>query len=117
LCDSIGKKIKVVNAVSEALGLNNVEGKWARAESLTTEPPYDFVVSRAVTRMAPFLDWVRPLISEEQRHGLPNGVLYLKGGDLSEELSTVREPVQQWALSDVLKDPWFETKQLVHVAV
>ena len=117
LCDSIGKKIKVVKAVSEALGLNNVEGKWARAESLTTEPPFDFVVSRAVTRMAPFLDWVRPLFAEEQRHGLPNGVLYLKGGDLSEELSNVREPVQQWALSDVLEDPWFETKQLVHVAV
>lgn len=117
LCDSIGKKIKVVNAVSEALGLNNVEGKWARAESLTTGPPFDFVVSRAVTRMAPFLDWVRPLFSEEQRHGLSNGVLYLKGGDLSEELSAVREPVQQWALCELLKDPWFETKQLVHVAV
>ncbi|MCH1582158.1 MAG: 16S rRNA (guanine(527)-N(7))-methyltransferase RsmG [Flavobacteriales bacterium] len=117
LCDSIGKKIKVVNAVSDALGLKNVEGKWARAESLTTDPPFDFVVSRAVTRMAPFLDWVRPLFAEEQRHGLPNGVLYLKGGDLSEELSAVQEPVQQWALSAVLDDPWFETKQLVHVAV
>jgi 16S rRNA (guanine527-N7)-methyltransferase len=117
LCDSIGKKIKVVHAVAEALNLENVEGTWARAETLTDRPPFDFVVSRAVTQMAPFLDWVRPLMAEQHQHGLPNGVLYLKGGDLSTELAPVREPVVQWSLSDVLQDPWFETKKLVHVAL
>ena len=117
LCDSIGKKIKVVNAISASLGLNNVEGVWARAETLTHEPPYDFVVSRAVTKMAPFLEWVRPLIAEDQQHGLPNGVLYLKGGDLKAELGPVQDAVLEWSLSDVLQDPWFETKKLLHVAL
>lgn len=117
LCDSIRKKIKVVDAVVQSLGLNNVEGTWARAETLTHHPPFDFVVSRAVTKMAPFLEWVRPLIAEDQQHGLPNGVLYLKGGDLASELAPVQEPVLEWSLADVLQDPWFETKKLLHVAL
>ena len=117
LCDSIGKKIKVVEAVAEALDLENVEGVWARAESLTDRKPHDFVVSRAVTRMSPFLDWVRPLIADDHRHGMANGVLYLKGGDLNEELSSVREPLTQWELSALLTDPWFEAKCLLHVAL
>jgi 16S rRNA (guanine527-N7)-methyltransferase len=117
LCDSIGKKIKVVKAVAQALELDNVEGTWARAETLTDLPPFDFVVSRAVTKMAPFLSWVRPLMAEDQRHGLPNGVLYLKGGDLKSELAPVKDPVLEWSLSDVLQDPWFETKKLLHVAL
>jgi len=115
LCDSIGKKIKVVQAVAEALGLSNVEGVWGRAESLTDRPPFDFAISRAVTRMAPFLHWVRPLMAEDQRHGLANGVLYLKGGDLDAELAEVEETVTQWSLADVYVDPWFETKKLLHV--
>lgn len=117
LCDSIGKKVKVVHAVAETLGLDNVEGVWARAESLTDREPFDFVVSRAVAQMTPFLDWVRPLVAQEHRHGMANGVLYLKGGDLREELSTVEEPVEQWDLSALLEDPWFEAKRLVHVAL
>ena len=117
LCDSIGKKIKVVNAVSQALGLSNVDGTWARAESLTDREPYDFVISRAVTRMPAFLDWVRPIVGAEHRHGLQNGVLYLKGGDLEEELSPVREPIVSWDLGTLLKDPFFDTKRLLHVAL
>jgi len=117
LCDSIGKKIKVVNAVSEAIGLKNVRGEWGRAESLTHQPAFDFVVSRAVTRLPAFLDWVRPLIHSDHRHGLANGVLYLKGGDLTEELAPVQETVTQWALSDALKADFFETKRLLHVAL
>ena len=117
LCDSIGKKIKVVKAVAEALDLKNAEGVWARAEALTDRPLFDFVLSRAVTKMPTFLDWVRPLIADDHEHGLPNGVLYLKGGDLKAELSPVREKVLEWSLSDVLKDPWFETKKLLHVAL
>lgn len=115
LCDSIGKKIKVVQAVAESLELSNVDGLWGRAESLTDRPPYDFVISRAVTRMAPFLDWVRPLMAKDQRHGLANGVLYLKGGDLKAELAEFPETVAQWSLAEVFSDPWFETKQLLHV--
>ena len=117
LCDSIGKKIKVVDAVSEELGLQNVHGVWGRAESLTDRPPFDFIVSRAVTRMPAFLDWVRPLVHDTHRHGLPNGVLYLKGGDLEAEMAPVREPVTSWNLSEVLKEEFFETKRLLHVAL
>ena len=117
LCDSIGKKIKVVNAVSDALGLGNVEGTWARAESLTDRERYDFVISRAVTRMPSFLDWVRPLVKVEHRHGLQNGVLYLKGGDLREELAPVQEPIVSWDLGALLQDDFFDTKQLLHVAL
>lgn len=115
LCDSIGKKIKVVQAVTESLGLRNVDAVWGRAESLTDRPAFDFVISRAVTRLPAFLDWVRPLVSHEQRHPLPNGVLYLKGGELGDELAPVREPIQQWPLAALLTDPWFETKILLHV--
>lgn len=117
LCDSIGKKVKVVQAVVEELGLQNVQPEWARAETLTHQPPVDFVVSRAVTRMPAFLEWVRPLIAREHRHGLPNGVLYLKGGDLEEELAPVKEPIQSWFLNDLLDEAWFETKKLLHVAL
>ena len=117
LCDSIGKKIKVVNAVSDALGLGNVEGTWARAESLTDRERYDFVISRAVTRMPSFLDWVRPLVRLEHRHGLQNGVLYLKGGDLREELAPVQEPIVSWNLGALLQDDFFDTKQLLHVTL
>ena len=117
LCDSIGKKIKVVDAVSRELGLQNVRSMWGRAESLTDRPPFDFIVSRAVTRMPAFLDWVRPLVNDTHRHGLPNGVLYLKGGDLEAEMDPVREPVTSWNLREVLKDEFFETKRLLHVAL
>ncbi len=117
LCDSIGKKIKVVDAVSNAIGLQNVQGVWGRAESLTDRPPFDFIVSRAVTRMPAFLDWVRPLVHDTHRHGVANGVFYLKGGDLAEELAPVQEPITVWSLANVLEDPFFETKQLLHVAL
>jgi 16S rRNA (guanine527-N7)-methyltransferase len=117
LCDSIGKKIKVVDAVSNALGLDNVDGTWARVETLTDREPFDFVISRAVTRMPAFLDWVRPLVGSEHRHGLQNGVLYLKGGDLKEELAPVREPIVSWNLGALLRDPFFDTKRLLHVAL
>jgi 16S rRNA (guanine527-N7)-methyltransferase len=117
LCDSIGKKIKVVDAVSNALGLDNVDGTWARVETLTDREPFDCVISRAVTRMPAFLDWVRPLVGSEHRHGLQNGVLYLKGGDLKEELAPVREPIVSWNLGALLRDPFFDTKRLLHVAL
>ena len=113
LCDSIGKKIKVVQAAAKAAGLNNVTALHARAEDV--EGTYDFVVSRAVTRMAGFLSWLDGKIAQDSKHDLPNGVLYLKGGDLAEELSEVEASCQVTPLATWFADPFFETKQVVHV--
>lgn len=113
LCDSIGKKIKVVRAAAEAAGLANVVALHARAEDV--EGIFDFVVSRAVTRMAGFLGWLDGKIRPGGTHELPNGVLYLKGGDLSEELAEVKAPCQTWALKSWFAQEFFETKQVVHV--
>ena len=113
LCDSIGKKIKVVQAAAKAAGLNNVTALHARAEDV--EGTYDFVVSRAVTRMAGFLSWLDGKIKTDSVHPLPNGVLYLKGGDLTEELSEVEVSCQVTPLATWFADPFFETKQVVHV--
>ena len=112
LCDSIGKKIKVVQAAAKAAGLNNVTALHARAEDV--EGTYDFVVSRAVTRMAGFLSWLDGKIKTDSLHPLPNGVLYLKGGDLREELSEVEASCQVTPLATWFVDPFFETKQVVH---
>ena len=112
LCDSIGKKIKVVQAAAKAAGLNNVIALHARAEDV--EGTYDFVVSRAVTRMAGFLSWLDGKIKRDSLHPLPNGVLYLKGGDLREELSEVEASCQETPLATWFVDPFFETKQVVH---
>lgn len=113
LCDSIGKKIKVVQAAAKASGLNNVTALHARAEDV--EGTYDFVVSRAVTRMAGFLSWLDGKIKTDSVHPLANGVLYLKGGDLTEELSEVEASCQVTPLATWFADPFFETKQVVHV--
>lgn len=113
LCDSIGKKIKVVKAAAEAAGLTNVVAVHARAEDV--EGTFDFVVSRAVTRMAGFLGWLDGKIRQGSSHELPNGVLYLKGGDLSEELAEVEAPCQTWTLKSWFEEEFFETKQVVHV--
>src|SRR5690606_29686144 len=88
LIDSIGKKIKVVNEVSNALELKNVRADHIRAEQLHEK--YDFVVSRAVTRLSEFLPWVRNKFDRKDRNGIPNGILYLKGGDLREEIQEAR---------------------------
>ena len=113
LCDSIGKKIKVVQAAANAAGLNNVTAIHARAEDV--KGTYDFVVSRAVTRMAGFLSWLDGKITPDSKHDLPNGVLYLKGGDLTKELSEVEASCQVTPLATWFADPFFETKQVVHV--
>lgn len=113
LCDSIGKKIKVVQAAAKAAGLNNVTALHARVEDV--EGTYDFVVSRAVTRMAGFLSWLDGKIKTDSVHPLANGVLYLKGGDLTEELSEVEASCQVTPLATWFADPFFETKQVVHV--
>ena len=113
LCDSIGKKVRVVEAAAKAAGLTNVRALHARAEDVPGA--YDFVVSRAVKRMAGFLEWVDDKIKPSHNHPLPNGVLYLKGGDLTEELSEVDAPVTTVELKEWFDGPFFETKKVVHV--
>lgn len=114
LVDSIGKKITVVKAVADAVGLTNVTAEQARAETLKGE--YDFVVSRAVTRLGELYKWTYNLIKKRSDHALPNGILCLKGGDLAEEVAEVRRPAKLFALSDYFAEPYFDTKFVVHVA-
>lgn len=113
LVDSIGKKITVVKAVAEALGLSNVRAEQARVEHLSET--YDFVVSRAVTRLKPFMGWVRYKIIKRGNNDLPNGVLYLKGGDLTEEVAEIPERTTIYSLADYFAGEFFETKQIVHI--
>lgn len=115
LVDSIGKKIKVVNEVSGALGLTNVRGIHERAEKIKGE--FDFIVSRAVTAMPVFLTWTKGKIRKKSINELPNGVLYLKGGDLTEELSPVKQTYSIYDLNKVFEEDFFETKKVVHVKI
>ena len=113
LVDSIGKKIKVVNEVAKALNLKNVRATHARAEDINEQ--FDFVVSRAVTAMPAFLPWTKGKFLRRNLHTLPNGILYLKGGDLTEELSTVKQPYKIHPLKDYFPEEFFETKAVVYV--
>jgi 16S rRNA (guanine527-N7)-methyltransferase len=113
LVDSIGKKIKVVSEVAAALGLTNVKAEHQRAEKI--EGKYDFVISRAVTRMAPFIEWIEHKFNKNHFNPLDNGILYLKGGDLSEELGEVKRKYKIYDLSDVFEEEFFETKKVVYV--
>lgn len=113
LVDSIGKKIKVVNEVAAALGLKNVKAEHERAEKI--QGTYDFVVSRAVTRMAPFMGWIQNKINRNHYNPLDNGVLYLKGGDLEEELSEIKRKFKLYNLPDFYEEEFFDTKKVVYV--
>lgn len=112
LVDSIGKKIKVVLAVAEALGLENVRADHGRAEEF--KGPYDFVVSRAVTQMQRFLPWIKGKISQKNLDSdRINGLLYLKGGDLAEELGSIKARISN--LSNFFTSEFFETKKVVYL--
>jgi len=113
LVDSIGKKIKVVNEVANSLGLNNVIGVHERAEKV--EGIFDFIVSRAVTQMPEFIAWVKNKISKTSKNSLPNGILYLKGGDLTEEMKTVKQWFKEYELKNYFEGEFFETKKVVYV--
>lgn len=113
LVDSIGKKIKVVNEVATALGLKNMEAFHQRAED--TKKQFDFVVSRAVTAMPAFIPWVERKFKTNSTHSLKNGILYLKGGDLKEELKPVKQKVKQYPIQTFFKEAFFETKMVVYV--
>ena len=113
LVDSIGKKITVVNEVSKGVGLTNVRGEQIRAEQIKAK--YEFVVSRAVTRMKEFYGWVNTKIKDDSTHSLDNGILYLKGGDLDEELDELKKPYSVYNLSDYFTEEFFETKRVVYM--
>ncbi|WP_456462555.1 16S rRNA (guanine(527)-N(7))-methyltransferase RsmG [Lutibacter sp.] len=112
LVDSIGKKIKVVNEVSKSLNLKNVKAAHIRAENVKGE--FDFIVSRAVTNMDDFVKWTRNKIAKKSKHTLKNGILYLKGGDLTEELANFTKATQ-YDLNNFFDEDFFETKKVVHI--
>ncbi len=114
LVDSIGKKLKVVKAVSDELGLKNVTILHDRVEKVKDK--FDFIVSRAVTNMPDFVGWVRKKIKKDSVHELKNGILYLKGGDLSEELKDYKT-VQLYELPDFFEEEFFETKKVVYLPI
>jgi 16S rRNA (guanine527-N7)-methyltransferase len=113
LVDSIGKKIKVVKAVAESIGLSNVKGEQIRAEEVDQQ--FDFIVSRAVTQTGPFLHWVKGKILKNSFHSIHNGLLLLKGGDLKEELAEVKKHFRLYNLSDYFSEEFFETKKVLYI--
>ena len=112
LVDSIGKKIKVVNEVVEGLGLQNVKTTHGRVEEVKEQ--YDFIVSRAVAQMETFVRWTKSKIAKKQNHNLKNGILYLKGGDLTEELQKYTSATI-YDLPNYFTEAFFETKKVVHL--
>jgi len=115
LVDSIGKKIKVVKEVASSVGISNVEAVQSRAEDIKQK--FDFIVSRAVTVLPDFVRWIDKNIKKEDINSLENGILYLKGGDLIQELAPIKKKHQVFNLSDYFEEPFFETKKVVHVCI
>lgn len=114
LVDSIGKKIKVVNEVKEGLGLENVRTTHGRVEEV--KETYDFIVSRAVAQMETFVRWTKNKVHKKHQHSLKNGILYLKGGDLTEELQGFPK-AQIYDLPDFYEEDFFETKKVVYLPI
>lgn len=117
LVDSIGKKINVVNAVSQELGLENIRAEQIRAENV--KGYFDFIISRAVTSMPVFLSWIENKISKIQYHEMNNGIIYLKGGDLQEELLPIekdkKKRIKIYNIYEFFPSEFFETKKIVHI--
>lgn len=112
LIDVIAKKIKVVNEVAQAIGLKNVKAEQKRAELVSEK--FDFIVSRAVTNMPDFVMWIKGKTKKKNNHSLKNGILYLKGGDLTEELKSFPKAVEH-NISDFFTNDFFETKKVVYL--
>ena len=115
LVDSIGKKIKVVQDVAQQLQLQNVRSEQIRAEQVQGD--FDFIVSRAVTDLSQFSQWVKGKVSDIQYHHLRNGILYLKGGDLDAELAPFKKKVRTWDISDFFAEEYFQTKKVIHLPI
>ncbi|QDO93723.1 16S rRNA (guanine(527)-N(7))-methyltransferase RsmG [Formosa sediminum] len=114
LVDSIAKKLKVVSEVVEGLGLTNVKVTHSRVEEI--DDTYDFIVSRAVAAMPTFVHWTKGKIAKTQQNNLKNGIIYLKGGDLTEELQDYKT-VSIYNLSTYFEEDFFETKKIVHLPI
>ncbi len=114
LIDTIGKKIKVVQDVINQLGLKNVKAEQKRAENVKNQQ-FDFIVSRAVTSLPEFYGWVSNNISKRQRNTLKNGILYIKGGDVLEEIAYTNKKYQIFELSKIFEEEFFETKKIIHL--
>ena len=112
--DSIGKKITVVKGVCEGAGITNIDARHTRVEQIPER--FDYVVSRAVTEMPQFVKWIWSKIERGQRGTLPNGILYLKGGDLTEELSATRMKWTEYQIADFFEEEFFETKKVVYTS-
>lgn len=112
LVDSINKKLKVINAIAEEIGLTNVRTTHSRVEVINET--YDFIVSRAVTAMPEFTKWVKGKVAKKQQNKFKNGILYLKGGDLTEELKNYKT-VKAYLLSDYFREDFFETKKVIYL--
>ncbi len=115
LIDSIGKKIRVVGEVAAALKLNNVDARHNRIQEIKTR--YDFVVSRAVTAFPDFVSMVRKNVSPASINAIPNGILYLKGGDFTEEISPFKTSAEVFELAKIFSEPYFETKKVIYLPV
>ncbi len=113
LVDSIGKKILVVNEVAKALELKNVIATKGRVEEITEK--FDFIVSRAVTTLSEFYNWTKPLIRKDGFNILHNGILYLKGGELQDEVKALNRDVMIFELKNFFKEEYFETKKIVYI--
>lgn len=115
LIDSIGKKIKVVQAVADELALENVTAIHTRVEEVKEE--FDFVISRAVTAFPVFVGLVKKNVSRKALNSLPNGIIYLKGGDFQDEIKDFKRSIEISEISDFFKEPFFETKKVVYLPV
>lgn len=113
MVDSVGKKIKVVKEVGDAIGLKNFEGIHTRAEDVNGK--FDFIVSRAVASLDKFIPWTKGKYRSEMINGMPNGILYLKGGDLTAELKTANRHSEVFELQPIFKEDYFETKKVVYI--
>lgn len=114
LVDSIGKKIKVVNEVVQSLGLKNVEAEQQRIEQVSRT--FDFIISRTVTSLPDFLRWTSYKFHNKSSNQIPNGILYLKGGEIQKELNEIKKfKKKTYAISDYFEGDYFETKKLVHI--
>ncbi len=115
LVDSIGKKIKVVQEVSSALGLKNLKAEQVRAEQIKNT--YDFIISRAVTAFPIFYTWVWKKIKSDSHNELKNGILYLKGGDLEDELKKFKSRIKSFEITEFFTESFFETKKIIYLPI
>lgn len=113
LIDSIGKKITVVEAIAKEIGLQNLTAEKIRAEDV--EGKFNFIVSRAVTTLPEFYSWIENKIISKSQNTLKNGVIYLKGGDLTEELKAFEKRHTVFDISNIFEEEFFETKKIVHI--